>query len=320
MKISYHVSHEQFSSSELLDFVRHAESAGFDGAFSSDHFNPWVPEQGHSGHLWAWLGAALQATTRLPFAAISVPGGWRHHPAMIAQAIATLTQMYPGRLPWLALGSGEALNEALVGRWPDHEERAARLREGAHIIRQLLQGKTVTSEGMIPLQRARLWPPPSSEPVLLVGAALSEATAGAAAEWADGLLTTASKVDELERIVRAFRRGAPEKPMHAKVDLSWALTDEQAVAQAREQWAFASLPKHDLAELRTPEQFQCAVGRLAKDIAPALLATCDFERHIERLRQHRALGFATLNLHNVGRNQHEFIDAFAGHVLPQLRS
>ena len=320
MKISYHVSHEQFSASELLDLVRHAESAGFDAAFSSDHFQPWVPAQGHSAHLWAWLGSALQATTRMSFAAITIPGGWRHHPAMIAQAVATLSQMYPGRLPWLALGSGEALNESVVGEWPDKAERAVRLREGADIVRQLLRGATVTSDGMIPLRQARLWPRPPVEPVALVGAALSEATAAAVAEWADGLLTTAGTKEALERIVTAFRRVAPGKPMHAKVDLSWAPSDEQAMAQAREQWAFSNLPKDDLAELSTPEQFERAVSRLAKDIDPTVLVSSDFERHIDWLRQHQALGFETLNLHNVGRNQHEFIDAFGTHVLPRLRS
>jgi alkanesulfonate monooxygenase SsuD/methylene tetrahydromethanopterin reductase-like flavin-dependent oxidoreductase (luciferase family) len=89
-QFSYHSSHEQFSPGDLLELVQHAEDAGFDAAFSSDHLQPWAPTQGHSGFAWAWLGAALQATKRLNFGVISVPGGWRYSPVVLAQAIATL--------------------------------------------------------------------------------------------------------------------------------------------------------------------------------------------------------------------------------------
>jgi alkanesulfonate monooxygenase SsuD/methylene tetrahydromethanopterin reductase-like flavin-dependent oxidoreductase (luciferase family) len=129
-RISYHVSHEQFSPRELLRYVREAEAAGFDAAFSSDHLQPWAPSQGQSGFAWAWLGAALAQTERLSFSVITVPGGWRYHPAVLAQAIATLGQMFPGRLPWVAVGTGETINERMVGLdWPEKGERNARLRE-----------------------------------------------------------------------------------------------------------------------------------------------------------------------------------------------
>src|SRR5687767_11537367 len=141
---SYHASHEQFSPRDLLQFVCAAEQSGFDAAFSSDHLQPWGAIQGHSANLWSWLGAAMQATSRLQFGAITVPGGWRYHPVVTAHALGTLTQMYPDRLPWIALGSGEAINERTVGLgWPDKDERDARLAEAASIIRRLLAGETV---------------------------------------------------------------------------------------------------------------------------------------------------------------------------------
>ena len=96
---SYHVSQEQFDPLALLDLVRQAEAVGFDAAFSSDHLQPWAPQQGHSAFTWAWLGSALQATQRLSFGTITVPGGWRYQPVKLAQAVATLARMYPGRLP-----------------------------------------------------------------------------------------------------------------------------------------------------------------------------------------------------------------------------
>src|SRR5215217_2622439 len=126
-RIGFHASHEQFSPSDLLRLVQTAEAAGFDCAMSSDHFRPWGPAQGQSGFAWSWLGAALQAT-RLPLGVISAPG-YRYHPAILAQAAATLCEMFPGRL-WLALGSGQRLNEDLTGvAWPEKAERNARLRE-----------------------------------------------------------------------------------------------------------------------------------------------------------------------------------------------
>lgn len=320
VKISYHVSHEQFSPRELLDLVRHAEDVGFDAAFSSDHIQPWLPDQGHSGYLWAWLGAAMQATHRLTFAAITVPGGWRHHPTVAAQAIATIGQMFPGRMPWIALGSGEALNECVVGQgWPEKAERNARLKEGADVIRHLLRGETVSQSGHFSTLEARIWSRPQSAP-RLIGAALSEATAAFVAEWADGLLTTARHVDDLRRICAAFRASAPNKPMHAKIDLCWAPTDLDAMRQAHTQWRAHCLPKDELATLRTPEQFEHAARAIApENVHQAVLISSDLGQHIEWLRERMALGFESIDLHQVGRDQHEFIEAFGSRVLPALR-
>ena len=123
--VGYHCSHEQFAPGELLGYVRRAERAGFRAAMCSDHFHPWLPGQGQSGFAWAWLGAALQATS-LPFGVVNAPGQ-RYHPAVIAQAVATLAEMYPGRF-WVALGTGQLLSEHVTGdRWPPKADRQARL-------------------------------------------------------------------------------------------------------------------------------------------------------------------------------------------------
>jgi len=321
LRISYHVSHEQFSPAELLDLTRRAEAAGFDAAFSSDHLHPWASAQGHSGFVWAWLGSALQATRRLTFAGITVPGGWRYHPALVAQALATLGQMHPGRLPWFALGSGEAINERVIGcGWPEKEERNRRLEEGASIIRRLLNGERVSSQGLIKCENAQIWSRPDVPPKL-VAAAMSEGTAERAGSWADGLLTTASDVPKLKAILAAFRRSGGSKPMHLKVDLSWAASEKEALDQAWEQWRFLQPGRKASETFATPEQFE----RAAKDVSPqemrkTVLVSADLDRHIEWLRERAALGFETIDLHNVGRNQREFIDAFARRVLPALRS
>src|SRR4051812_48474107 len=161
-RIGFHASHEQFSPSELLAIVKHAEAAGFDCAMSSDHFRPWGAAQGHSGFAWSWLGAAL-ATTTLPFGVISAPG-YRYHPAVLAQGAATLAEMFPGRF-WLALGSGQRLNEDIAGlAWPEKTERNARLRECADIIRALLAGETVSHRGRATVVEAKLYSRPAEPP------------------------------------------------------------------------------------------------------------------------------------------------------------
>src|SRR5919112_3059232 len=150
--IGFHNSHEQVPPAELLRAVQHAEQVGFTAAMCSDHLEPWNERQGHSGFAWSWLGAAL-ATTGLPFGAVNAPGQ-RYHPVIIAQAIATLGEMYPDRL-WVALGSGEASNEHVTGEpWPAKAERNARLGECVDVIRALLRGEEVSLDGHVRVDRA----------------------------------------------------------------------------------------------------------------------------------------------------------------------
>src|SRR5688572_19940060 len=192
---------------------------------SSDHFSPWSERQGHSGFAWSWLGAALQATG-LPFGIVNAPGQ-RYHPAIIAQAIGTLGAMYPGRF-WAALGTGEASNEHITGaRWPRKPVREARLRECVDVIRALLAGEEVSHDGLVTVDRARLWTRPEVPPALL-GAAVSEKTARWCAEWADGLITVNAPVPTLRRIIAAYRDAGGRGPINLQVHLSWAETTEEA--------------------------------------------------------------------------------------------
>jgi coenzyme F420-dependent glucose-6-phosphate dehydrogenase len=317
---SYHVSQEQFSPRELLELVERAEAAGFDAAFSSDHFQPWARAQGHSGFVWSWLGAALQSTRRLSFATITVPLGWRYQPVVLAQAIATLGEMFPGRLPWIAVGSGEAVNECAMGApWPGKDERNARLREGTAIMRALLAGETVTHRGLVTASHARLWSRPEVA-TSLIGAAVSAQTAGWLGEWADGLLTTAPDVAALRAIVAAFQRHGAGKPMHLKLQVAWGRTQREALSEAHEQWRFSALGGGALCDLHEPENFEDAARFVRpEDMHGAVFVSADLAAHVARLRECSALGFASIDIHNVGTNQAAFIDAFGEHVLPKLR-
>jgi probable non-F420 flavinoid oxidoreductase len=317
-RIGYHASHEQFAPSHLLALVQQAEAAGFDCAKSSDHFHPWSERQGQSGFAWSWLGAAMQAT-RLPFGMISAPG-YRYHPAILAQAAATVGEMFPGRL-WLALGSGEAINEAITGEpWPEKAERNARLMECVAITRALLAGERVTHRGRVTVVEAKLYSRPQ-ESIRLFGAAVTPDTARLAGSWADGLLTTGDDPEALERVIDAFRSGGGEgKPIHVQTALSWARTDEEALAQALDQWAPSVIGGEINWDLRRPSDFDL-VGRLVsrEEIARCVMISADPARHGERIAKIAELGVDTIHLHCVGRNQEQFIDMFARHVLPELR-
>ena len=317
-RIGFHASHEQFAPSELLRLVQDAERAGFDCAMSSDHLKPWADAQGHSGFAWSWLGAAMQATS-LPFGIISAPG-YRYHPAVIAQGAATLTEMYPRRL-WLALGSGERVNEDVTGMpWPEKAERNARLAECAAIIKALLAGETVTHRGRVTVVEGKLYSLPATPPLLL-GAAASEATAEFVGGWADGLLTVNAKPEKLRKLIDAFRRGGGEgKPLFLQVSLNWDRSEAAALNGAFEQWRYNVIGGEINWDLRSPSDFDMATRFVRpEDMRESVLISTDPARHAAWLNDYIELGFEELLLHQVGRNQAEFIEAFGGQVLGQLR-
>jgi probable non-F420 flavinoid oxidoreductase len=257
--------------------------------------------------------------TSLPFGIISAPG-YRYHPAVIAQGAATLAQMNPGRL-WLALGSGEAINESITGLpWPEKQERNARLLECVQIIRALFAGETVTHHGRVTVAEAKLYTRPE-EPVMLVGAAVTEATAEWVGSWADALITVHAQPEQLGKVIEAFRQGGGlGKRIILQAALSWAPTEEEAEAEALHQWASNAAGGEVNWDLRRPQDFD-AVGRFVKgaDIRQSVLVSADLGQHRAWLAEYAEMGFAEIHLHQVGRRQLSFIEAFAEHVLPKVR-
>ncbi|GAB3036143.1 TIGR03885 family FMN-dependent LLM class oxidoreductase [Parafrigoribacterium mesophilum] len=314
--VGFHASHEQMHPAALLSAVQEAEQAGFTAAMCSDHFAPWSTRQGHSGFAWAWLGAALQSTS-LPFGVVNAPGQ-RYHPAIIAQATATLSAMYPGRF-WVALGSGEAVNEHITGdRWPDKELRNRRLLESASSMRRLLAGEEVTVRGEVTLDRAKLWSLPDAPPPLLA-AAVSPTTAAWAAGWADGLITVAQPEPVLRRVIEAYRAGGGRGPLVLQVHLSFAASDAEALAIAHNQWRTNVFPPPLCWDLDSPESFDLAATHVPPEAMPnTVQVSADLGRHADWLSEAIALGFDELYLHHVGQEQSAFIDAFGERVLPQL--
>jgi probable non-F420 flavinoid oxidoreductase len=315
--IGYHASHEQFSPSQLLRYVQLAEQAGFQAVNSSDHFYPWSKEQGQSGFSFAWLGAAM-VNSALPFGVVCTPG-YRYHPAIVAQAIATLGEMFPQRF-WVSLGSGEALNERITGeKWPIKSERNERLRECYNIIKRLLHGETVTHFGRVTVENAKLYTLPK-QPPLLLGAAVTEETAAWMGTWADGMITVHRPHKELKKLVQAFRsNGGEGKPVFLKVQLSYAATDDEALQGAWEQWRSNIFHSTVLGDLWQVEQFD-ELGKFVqpKELVDMVRISANTQQHIDWIKQDQELGFDRIILHNVNRGQEQFIRDFGEKVLPRL--
>ena len=315
--VGYHASHEQHRPAHLLGLARRATEAGFNAVSSSDHLTPWSRSQGESGFAWSWLGAAM-ALMPVPFGVVNAPGQ-RYHPVIVAQAIATLDDMAPGRL-WVALGSGEASNEHVTGdRWPSKPERNARLGECVEVIRALLRGDEVSHDGHVRVDRARLWTLPRTAPPL-VGAALSPETARWCGGWADGLITVHMPQAELRAIIDAFREGGGEgKPVRVQVKVAWAATDEEALAGAHDQWRTNVFDSVLMADVETVAQFEAAAAHVRPDdVRGAVLVSSDAKQHAAWLRETLDLGVDELFVHQVPREQEAFIEAFGADVLPEV--
>jgi probable non-F420 flavinoid oxidoreductase len=314
--IGFHSSHEQIHPAQLLADVRHAQDAGFTAAMSSDHFVPWSERQGNSGFAWAWLGAAL-ATTDLPFGVVNAPGQ-RYHPAIVAQALGTLGAMYPGRI-WAALGSGEASNERITGdAWPRKEIRDARLEECVDVIRRLLAGEEVSHDGLVTVNRARLWTLPDPTPHL-VGPSVSVQTAGRVAAWADGLITVNQPHDKLRQMIDAYRSAGGRGPLRLQVHLSWDPAQQRAEEIAYDQWRSNVFPPPVSWDLESVELFDVTSEHVTMDqVREVVLISSDLGQQTAWLQEYLDLGFDELYLHHVGQHQAAFIDAFGASVVPML--
>jgi coenzyme F420-dependent glucose-6-phosphate dehydrogenase len=303
-RVGYHCSHEQHPPDQLLADAIAAERAGFATAMCSDHFAPWSEQQGQSGHAWAWLGSALQATG-MTFGTVTAPGQ-RYHPAVLAQAIATLGIMFPGRL-WVALGTGEALNEHITGdAWPARDERRARLGECVQIMRALLAGEQVSHRGRVQVHEARLYSRPERSPALY-GAALTPATAAWAATWADGLITVAQDDEPLRRVVDAFRSGGGAgKPVLVQAPVVLAASDDEAQRLAWEGWRIGAIGSPDAkADLALPRHFdEIAASVRPSDMGGAVWLASSSDALADRVEHVLGLGVDCVYLHAVAAARH----------------
>lgn len=319
---------EQFHPREVIELTAYAEEKGFSGCMAADHFQPWVPAQGESSFVWNVL-SAVGERTKGDFGPGVVCPSFRWHPAVVAQAAATMEAMHPGR-SWLGLGAGEALNEhVLGGYWPEAGERSRRMWEAIEVINKLftasLAGKDTKHNGeFFKLETTRLWTMPEQAPPILVATA-GPLNAKKTGKFADGIITVGAPLDKIEMLFGKFAEGAREvgkdpdaMPKALQIHMSWAPTDEEAMANAITEWPNGGM-KFAKADIRSPHDF-AAMAKLVRreDFEGRMVISSDPDEHRAEIQKYADLGFDRIYLHNVGRNQREWIDVFSEQVLPKI--
>jgi len=328
LTIGYVAELEQFHPTEAVELSAYAEQHGFSGVMAADHFQPWVPAQGQSPFVWNVLTALGERTTGDMGPGVTAPT-FRWHPAMVAQASATLAAMYPGR-HWLGLGSGEALNEHITAQyWPEAPERINRMFEAIDVIKKLftasLAGKDTKHAGQFyKLESTRLWTMPEEAPEILVATG-GPVTAKRAGKVADGLITVGAPLEKISMLFGKFDEGVRESgrdpeqmPRALQIHLSWAPTDEEALANAMHEWPNGGM-KFPKADIRSPFEFE-QMAKLVRpeDFEGRMVISSDPDVHRAAIQKYVDLGFDRVYLHNVGRNQREWIEVFGREVLPKL--
>jgi coenzyme F420-dependent glucose-6-phosphate dehydrogenase len=330
LTLGYKASAEQFGPRELLDFGVEAEGRGFDSVVVSDHFQPWRHHEGHAPFSFAWLAALGERTQRVALGTSVVTPTFRYHPAIVAQAMATLGCLNPGRV-MLGVGTGESMNEVPVLdiEWPTSPERFARLKEAIELMSRLWREDFVTFQGTyFRTRNATIYDRPS-EPVKLYVAASGPAAARLAGRTADGFICTSGKGIELYRdtLLPAVREGAEkagrdydaiEKMIEVKVSFD---LDRGRALQDCNEWAALALPGEKKVGVEDPREMERLAGELStEEAASRWIVSSDPDEHVERVREYLDLGFTHLVFHAPGPDQKRFLQLYGEVILPRLRS
>jgi coenzyme F420-dependent glucose-6-phosphate dehydrogenase len=315
-EIGYWLSSEEHAPSDLVRHAKMAEQAGFTWAMISDHYHPWIDKQGNAPFVWSTLGGIAQATERLHIGTGVTCPIIRTHPAVVAQASATVAAMMPGRF-FLGVGTGENLNEHITGEhWPPYRLRAAMLEEAVDIIRLLWKGGLQSYHGLyFTLENARLYSLPPQPPSIMVAAA-GPKSAALAARIGDGLVSTSPEKDVPNKFNESGGKG---KPMHAQFSVCWARTEEEALNTTYEIWPTSGLKGALSQELPLPAHFEDAASLVTKEmVAKATVHGPDPEPYVSKLRQYIDAGFTHIYLHQIGPDQEGFLDFWKHKLQPAL--
>jgi coenzyme F420-dependent glucose-6-phosphate dehydrogenase len=329
VRLGYKASSEQFAPSELLHYGVLAEECGFDSVFASDHLQPWRHDGGHSPFAMAWLGALGARTSTITIGTSVLTPTFRYHPAIVAQAFATLGCLYPGRVV-LGMGSGESLNEAPLGvEWPDGKERFARFREAVELIRALFAGERVSFEGQYyRTDKATIYDRPE-QPVPLWLASSGPAATRFAGRAGDGWITTSGKDPALytDTLMPAIEEGAV-KSGRSLADLEMMIEvkvsfdhDRDVAMDATRYWGALGLTPEQKSGVEDPIEMQRLADALSvEQTARRFIVSTDPDEHVERIRTYLDLGFNHLVFHAPGPDQERFLRLYGEEILPRLRA
>ena len=314
VEVGYAFSSEEHQPNDLVTHARLAEEAGFGFGLISDHYHPWVSQQGHAPFVWSVIGGISQVTERFRLGTGVTCPTVRIHPAIIAQAAATAAVMMPGRF-FLGVGTGENLNEHILGdRWPEWDVRAEMLEEAIEVMRLLWQGGNQSHHGQhYTVENACLYTRPEDSIPVIVAAGGSR-SAELAGRIGDGLCATSPERSTVEAFEQA---GGAGKPRYGQMTVCWAADEASARKTAHELWAFSSLPGELGQELPSPAHFEQAVGIVSEElVAETVVCGPDAHRHKDKLQEYVDAGFDHVYVHQVGPDQQGFLDFYQREVLP----
>lgn len=314
MQVGYAIITEEHPPERILAHARRAERAGFDYLTISDHFHPWIDAQGHAPFAWTVIGA-LAEVTDLPIVTQVTCPIHRYHPAVVAQAAATAARMCDGTFT-LGLGTGEALNEHVVGgTWPDPVRRLAMLDEATSMIAALFDGEETTRHGeFFTVDRARLYTRPSTPPRIGIAASGPE-SAGVAARHGD-LISVGPKAE----LVDSYRAQGGQGRVLGQATLCFDRDAEQAAERLTGRWKHTAMDWSVNAELPTPAAFATATEHLDRDdIISAEPIGDDVDAIVESVQAYADAAFDAVALHNVGEDHTDFLDFAEAELLPALR-
>jgi G6PDH family F420-dependent oxidoreductase len=315
-RFGYFLSSEEFTPSELLDQARMAEEAGFDALWISDHFHPWTDEQGESPFVWSMIGA-LSQVCRLPVTTAVTCPTVRTHPAVIAQAAATSALLHEGRFV-LGVGSGEALNEQVVGGpWPLTDERLEMLEEAIEVMRKLWTGEVVTARGRhYTVEHARIYSLPERPPAVYISGFGSKSIE-LAGRIGDGYISTMPDGDAVKQFRAA---GGGDKPVQGGLKVCWSTDAAAARRTVHRIWPTSGLPGELSQVLRTPEHFMQATSIVTEEQATEGTPCGDeVEEHVKAVQAYVEAGFDEVYVNQIGPEQKGFFDFYRTEVLPRLK-
>lgn len=329
LTFGYKASAEQFAPGDLLDFAVHAETVGFQQVMISDHFQPWRHRGGHAPFSLAWLGALGARTSHVTIGTSVLTPTFRYHPSIVAQALATLGVLFPGRL-LLGVGTGESLNDvpATGMTWPPFKERFGRLAEAIDLMQRLWREDRVTFEGTYyRTENATLYDRPEM-PVPLYVAASGPTAAKLAGRIGDGFICTSGKPKELytETMLPKVAEGI-EQAGRSPGDLDYMIemkvsfdTDRERALQDTRNWAALALSQEEKMGIDDPAEMERLADALPVERAASRwIVSNDPDEHVERLAETIDLGFTHLVFHAPGTDQRRFLDLYAQNILPRLR-
>lgn len=316
VKIGYFLSSEEFGPHEQVEQARMAEAAGFEALWISDHYHPWISEQGQSPFVWSVIGALSQATSLPVTTAVTCPT-MRIHPAVMAQAAATSAVMLGGRFNF-GIGTGENLNEHVLGdRWPPADVRLEMLEEAVEVMRLLWEGGTKSHYGKhYTVENARLFTLPDEPPPVLVSG-FGPKAARLAGRIGDGYVHVAPDAEMLN----LFREsGGGDKVAHAGSKVCYGEDEAECRRTAHKKWPNESLPGELAQELPTVAHFEQATSIVTEDmVAGGVVCGPDAERHRQNIREYVDAGYDEVYVQQIGPNQKAFFDFYQKEVLPEFR-